>query len=512
MELCTVGLLVIILILTFLYMSMKRAHEFFKRHGIAGPQPARMFGTFSEYRKKGLLQTDMDLISKYGNVVGIYHGHMPVLLVADPEMIEAICIKHFDKFRNRKINLDLGSLLRKTVALSNDGQWRFLRDQISEVFKPIYLKKISGNLLQSTNHLISNIEDKLKNETDFDFQELCLCFSVDSMCNSLFSHNINSYKDKEDKIVNMIRKGWSAGTVGIARPALACAICPLMATMFSIFHYNAIPSDVREFFSQVVTSNMLKRHTDGEQNDLLSFIMKTTRRNSTVECQNNTARTINNVSSEYKLSETEMVANCLFFFLAGYDTTASTVVFTLYCLAKNQDCQEQLVKEIQNNISDTLDDVDKLEYLDMVINESLRIFPTYLRFSRCVQEDIVIKGTKFCKGTEVSFPVYAIHRNPEYFPDPEKFDPNRFSYLNTSKRNPFSFIPFGVGQRDCFAQTYAKITVKTAVVALLQKFRFSLSKKQMDPPPLSKGFYLRPENGLWLTVEKRTGDQDVLEL
>ena len=55
----------------------------------------------------------------------------------------------------------------------------------------------------------------------------------------------------------------------------------------------------------------------------------------------------------------------------------------------------------------------------------------------------------------------------------------RFSYLNTSKRNPFSFIPFGVGQRDCFAQTYAKITVKTAVVTLLQKFRFSLSKKQM---------------------------------
>ena len=55
----------------------------------------------------------------------------------------------------------------------------------------------------------------------------------------------------------------------------------------------------------------------------------------------------------------------------------------------------------------------------------------------------------------------------------------QISYLNTSKRNPFSFIPFGVGQRDCFAQTYAKITVKTAVVTLLQKFRFSLSKKQM---------------------------------
>ncbi|XP_076114096.1 cytochrome P450 3A13-like isoform X1 [Mytilus galloprovincialis] len=500
--------IVFTLLLIFIYM--KKAHSFFQRLGISGPQPAPFFGIFPEYKKKGITELDLELINKYGNVVGIYHGHKPVVLVADPEMIQDICITKFNKFKNRKVNLDLGPLLRKTVALSDNGQWTFLREHISEVFKPNYLEQITGKLLQSTEHLIHNIEEKLTAENDFDFQELCLAFSVDSLCNSLFGYNVNSYKDREDKTVDMIKKGWMAGTAGIARPAVACAVCPAMTKIFSAFSYNAIPTDVRKYLTNLVTKKMKKRHTEGGRTDLLSFIMTSSRRRSIiVDSQNNTTKSAENMASDYRLSETEIVANCLFFFLAGYDTTASTIVFTLYCLAKHPECQDKVLSEISNNLSSenlSYDDIENLQYLDMVLNETLRIFPTYLRYGRAVGEDTVIKGIKFPKGTEIQFPIYAIHRNKDNFPNPEKFDPNRFSKENVSKRHPMSFIPFGAGPRDCFGQSYAKLAVKIAVVSLIQKYKFSLSSKQNDPPTLAKTFYLRPENGLWLTVDRRTAD------
>lgn len=505
MELSTL-VLGIVFILTLLFIWMKRAHGFFKRNGIPGPEPTPLFGIFPEYKKKGVYQTDMDLVSQYGNVVGIYHGHRPVVLVADPEMIESICISNFDKFRNRKVPLDFGPMLRKTVSLSTDGQWRFLRDQISTLFNPTCLNKITSKIVESSDHLCNNIEEKLHNEKDIDLHPLCLSFSIDSMCNCLFGDNINSYKDETSHMVEMIKKGWLAGNEGVAKPVMACAVCPAMKSVFSMLQYNAIPSDVRSYFTKLVTKHMLRRHKDGGKNDLMSFLMKNSRRKSVVESPDYTTKNRHNISSDYRLSETEIVANCLFFFLAGYDTTATTLVFLLYCLAENPDCQDLLAKEISNiktNDSDS-DGVEGLQYLDMIFKETLRMFPPYLRFGRCVEEDVVIRGKKFYKGTEAAFPVYAIHRNPKIFPNPDKFDPHRFKEDCISKRHPLSFIPFGAGPRDCFAQSYTKLVVKTAVVCLLQKYRFSLSSSQKDPPALSKkGIYLRPQNGVWLSITKR---------
>lgn len=507
MEICTAGLLAFILCLTFIYLYTKNAHGFFRRLGISGPVPKALFGIFPEYKAKGFAQTDLDLTKQYGKVVGIYHGHKPVLLVADPDIVKAVCVTQFSKFPNRKIGLDLGPLLRRTVALSKNNQWKFLREHISEIFQPIYLIKITGKLVQSAEHLVSNVQTILLNEKDFNFQDLCLSYSVDSLCNSLFSHNVDSFNNKKDTTVTMIRKGWIAGNVGVVKPALACAVCPAMSRYFAFRKYDAIPSDVIEFLKSLVINKMTERHDSEGYSDFLAFLMNKCRRNSIVtDSQNNTTKQTGNLSYDYRLSEEEIVANSLFFFLAGYDTTASAVIFTLYCLAKNVECQEKLIQEIQSCVDKTglsYDVVDAMSYLEMVLCETLRLFPTYLRFSREVERDTNIKGTIFTKGIEVAFSVYALHMNEEYFPDPGRFDPERFNEENTSKRNPFCYVPFGVGSRDCFGQAYAKLAIKVAVISLLTKFKFSLSKVQKDPPELSKEMYIRPAKGLWLSVEPR---------
>ncbi|TFK16063.1 Cytochrome P450 4V2 [Platysternon megacephalum] len=149
-----------------------------------------------------------------------------------------------------------------------------------------------------------------------------------------------------------------------------------------------------------------------------------------------------------------------------------------------------------------MDDLKKLRYLECVVKEALRLFPSVPSFARTTSEDCHIKGFKIPKGTQVVIVTYALHRDPEVFPDPEEFRPERFFPENSSGRHPYAYVPFSAGSRNCIGQRFAQMEEKAVLAIILRRFWVETSQKREELGLVSE-LILRPNKGIWIQLKKR---------
>ncbi|XP_053403357.1 cytochrome P450 3A13-like [Mercenaria mercenaria] len=180
-----------------------------------------------------------------------------------------------------------------------------------------------------------------------------------------------------------------------------------------------------------------------------------------------------------------------------------------HSLAAYPDCQNRLSSEIHDVIGQrddaiSYDKILSMEYLDMFLQETLRMYPPAGRFNRQPNQDVEIKGLKLLKGEDVTFSTHALHRNPLFWSEPDRFDPERFASHSKDAIVPYSFIPFGAGPRNCVGMKLALAEVKMAIVRLLQHSRIERSPNFSVPPEITtKGGILRPKDGLFVKVVRR---------
>uniref|UniRef100_A0A8C8UNF6 unspecific monooxygenase n=2 Tax=Peromyscus maniculatus bairdii TaxID=230844 RepID=A0A8C8UNF6_PERMB len=144
-----------------------------------------------------------------------------------------------------------------------------------------------------------------------------------------------------------------------------------------------------------------------------------------------------------------------------------------------------------------------MEYLDMMVNETLRLYPIANRLERVSKKDVEINGVFIPKGTIVMVPTYPLHRDPEYWPEPEEFRPERFSKENKGSINPYVYLPFGNGPRNCIGMRFALISMKLAVIRVLQNFTLQPCEETEIPLKFSRQPILQPENPIILKIVSR---------
>ncbi|CAF5147143.1 unnamed protein product, partial [Rotaria magnacalcarata] len=165
--------------------------------------------------------------------------------------------------------------------------------------------------------------------------------------------------------------------------------------------------------------------------------------------------------------------------------------------------QEKVYEEIQQELGDdeiTHEKLSQLQYLDMAINETLRMYPPFIRFDRVASQDYQLGDYHIPKGTIINVPVYSIHHDAEYWPEPEKFIPERFSSAEKAKRHPVTFLPFGDGPRNCIGMRFALLEAKIAIAKTLRVVEFQKCEKTEVPLGLGKVAVLTPKNGIWVRV------------
>ncbi|CAG2169916.1 unnamed protein product, partial [Oppiella nova] len=179
------------------------------------------------------------------------------------------------------------------------------------------------------------------------------------------------------------------------------------------------------------------------------------------------------------LSYDELIAQCVMFLIAGYENTSTTLSLCLYSIAKHPEVQQKLYEEIHTfheqkiSSADSYETINSLKYMNAVIDETLRLFSPLMYLNRVATEDYELKGTGIIikKGHEVHIPTYPMHRDPEYFTDPQVFRPERFLPENIA-HNPYTYLPFGAGPRSCIGMRLAQLEFKLALVNLIHRYVF----------------------------------------
>jgi cytochrome P450 len=208
---------------------------------------------------------------------------------------------------------------------------------------------------------------------------------------------------------------------------------------------------------------------------------------------------------ELTLSAEELRDQVLTLFLAGYETVANALAWTWMLLGQNPTAETRLHDELDAVLAGrlpTLEDLPRLEYTTMVLSESMRLYPPAWAMGREALEDVSIGPYRLRKGSMIFFSQYIVHRDPRWFPHPERFWPERFTAEAKAARPRFAYFPFGGGGRQCIGESFAWMEATLALATIAQRWRLALVPGQtIEPQPK---ITLRPKNGIRVIAVPRT--------
>uniref|UniRef100_A0A8C3QLC3 Cytochrome P450 3A n=1 Tax=Cyanoderma ruficeps TaxID=181631 RepID=A0A8C3QLC3_9PASS len=471
----------------------------FKKLGIPGPKPLPFFGTCLEYRK-GFLEFDTECFKKYGKVWGIYDGRQATLAVTDPQIIKSVLVKDcYTTFTNRR-RADLAGVLTNAISLAEDEHWKRLRTVLSPTFTSGKLKEMLPIMKHYGEVLVKNVQKQVKEDSSISVKDIFGSYSMDVVTSTSFGVNIDSMNNPKDPFVREMKK---LVKFDFFSPVFILSfVFPFLIPIMAKMNVNIFPSDAVDFFMRSIAKIKQEREKEAHKGrvDFLQLM---------IESQRSSSQENNEGNHSYKaLNDTEILAQAFIFIFAGYEPTSNTLGFLAYELALHPDVQEKLLQEIDtvlpNKAPLTYEAIMKLEYLDMTVNETLRYYPLGGRIERTCKKDVEINGVTIPKGVVVTIPPYVLHRDPEYWPNPDEFRPERFSKENKESIDPYTYLPFGAGPRNCIGMRFALLTLKVAIVSLLQHFTFQTCKDTPIPIKLSSVGLLTPEKPIILKLVPRT--------
>jgi cytochrome P450 len=189
--------------------------------------------------------------------------------------------------------------------------------------------------------------------------------------------------------------------------------------------------------------------------------------------------------------------------IAGHDTSTALLAWTLYLLGRHPNAMAQARAEIAQHIgpnAPTYKQVGRLDYLDRVVKESLRLYPPIHAGMRRAAVDVSFQGYHIPANTRVMYSIYLTHRHPNYWPEPARFDPNRFSPEQHRARPPLTYVPFGGGPRNCIGAAFGLVEAKLVLARILQRFELTLVQPEVHP---HMGATLEPRPGVIMRVVSR---------
>ncbi|XP_051801660.1 cytochrome P450 3A56-like [Acanthochromis polyacanthus] len=488
-------LLIAFVTLFFVYANW--TYGAFKKMGIPGPSPVPLFGTMLAYRK-GFTKFDQQCFNKYGKHGGnIFDGRQPVLCITDPGMIKTVLIKEcYSLFTNRR-NFHLNGPLYDAVFNAEDEQWRRIRSILSPSFTSGRLKEMFDIMKRHSANMMSSFTKKADKDEPIELKDVFGSFSMDIVTSTAFSVDIDSLNNPSDPFVANIKKMLK---FDLFSPLLVIiGFFPFMGPIFEKMELSFFPKSVTDFFYAAL-QKIKSSHANGKQMNRVDFLQLM------IDSQKNSGPS--EADQDKSLTDHEILSQSMTFLFAGYETTSSTLTFLAYNLAKNPDVMKKLQHEIDttfpNQAPIQYQPLMQMEYLEGVINESLRLYPIAPRVERVAKATVEINGIVIPKGMVVMVPTWPMHRDPDVWPEPEKFKPERFCKENKDSIDPYTYMPFGLGPRNCIGMRFALVMIRLALVEILRKYNFTVCKETEIPLELDIQGLVAPKRPIKLKLTLRS--------
>ncbi|XP_017757764.1 PREDICTED: probable cytochrome P450 6a14 [Eufriesea mexicana] len=488
----------IIAVLVALYYYFTAYFNFWKNRSISGPKPVPIFGNmFSVITcRESLRNFIQELYVRYKNepMYGIFVRRKPVLVVQDPEIIKDVLIKDFPKFANRGFLMhDIAEPLSQHIFSLEAKRWRPLRTHLSPVFTSAKLKGMFSLILECSNHLESYLDTLVTKGEIVEIREVAAKFTTNVIGSCAFGIDMNSLTEEESQFRRIGKDIFHVRGMRLLR--LRFKEC--MGDLYNFLGYF-LPYDKVTVFLKKLTVDTLKYRQ--EHNVVRHDFM-----NTLLELRNHPEKL-----KEIELSDNFLAAQAFLFFAAGFETSSTTMTNALYELALNQDVQDKLREELiefsaKNDGEWSYETIKEMTYLDKVFKETLRKYPVSVLLLRETTENYIFRDMKVSipKGQKVWIPMFSIHRDPNIYPEPEKFDPERFSEEAVEARHPMHYLPFGLGPRNCIGARFGTYQTKIGLIKILRSHKVDVCEKTPIPYEFCPvAFVLVPKGGVHLKVTK----------
>ncbi|XP_051499974.1 thromboxane-A synthase [Apus apus] len=518
----TVTLALLAVFLVVLYWYSTSAFSKLSKVGIRHPPPLPFIGNLLFFRE-GFWENHTKLITEYGPVCGYYIGRQMFVVVSTPDMIKQILVTDFSNFTNRtKPNLISKPMLDSILCLRDD-RWKYVRSLLTPAFSDAKLKEMTPLINQACDVLLCNLKVYADSGKAFDIQRCYNCYTLDVVGTVAFGTEVDSQKNPNDPFVKNCRAFFE---MSLFKPLLILILSfPFIMIPLLRILPNKKQKELNSFFIQTIKNAIVFRDQQDaaeRRRDFLQWMLDSRDSADSLAAgcfdgispssasRQNEARLAGKASSakvRKTLTEDEIAGQAFLFLIAGYETTTSTLSFATYLLATNPECQQRVLQEVDEfsakHMVPDCQNVQGLPYLDMVIAETLRMYPPAFRFTREAAKDCIVLGQHIPAGAVIEIAVGHLHHNPEFWPDPEKFIPERFTEEAKKERHPFAYLPFGAGPRGCIGMKMGLLETKITLLRILQKFQFKTCPETEIPLQLKSKATLGPKNGVYIILESR---------
>lgn len=450
----------VIIALYFIYFTLVRNQNYWKIRNVPFVKPLPLFGNYKDLFlfKRHIFQIDQELCQRFPNepYVGSFYGTKPALIIQDPNLLKLIMSKEFYFFSGREISdyADREMLARNMFAVGGD-EWKTLRMNLTPLFSSAKLKNMFHLIKNSADALESLLAEELKKSPNIEIRDILSRYTIECITSCAFGLSSGTMKSYTDNSRNPFK------TVGeqIFDTSEFRALKNICRTMwpglFYAFGFKLLDDDVSTFFNNIISGVLKEREkTKSSRNDFVDLILAWKKENYiSGDCLSN-AKTGDKKRFNIEVNDELLVAQCVLFFGAGFETTSTSISYLMYELAKNKIAQEKVIKEVDeyfaNNEEYKFECINCMPYTEACIEESLRLYPVLGILFREVMHDFTLPtGLSMKRGDRIHIPVYPIQHNPDHFPEPEEFRPERFFGEEKKNIKPFTYMPFGEGPRTC---------------------------------------------------------------
>lgn len=447
---------------------------------IPGPAPVRslpaMLHTLREVERDPLAYLQQ-ATQRYGDLWQMETGPMRQVIISHPDHIYEVCVRQADQFHKDRDYSDTRRGLARFLGnglLTSDGEfWKRQRKLVAPAFHTRRISAYAETMIERTLHMLDGWEGQRELDVDAEMMRLTLQIVV----KALFNADITEEAERVGDAMTVLQ--YMAGSNSFSIEALLPEWLPTPKR----FRENRAVSDL----DGIVYPLIAERRASGEdKGDLLSMLL------------------LSEDEDGGRMSDKQVRDEAVTLFLAGHETTANTLNWTWMLLAQHPEVEARLHAEIDAVLGDRppkLADLKQLPYAEQVIKESMRLYPPAYAFGRMALNDVEIDGYVIPQGSSVGVISYLAHRDPRWWDEPERFNPDRFSPEHEPHIRRYSYLPFGAGPRICIGNSFAMMEAHLLLVAVAQRYQLRLAPGQVvEPEPL---ITLRPKNGLHMRLEAR---------
>jgi cytochrome P450 len=416
------------------------------------------------------LEMSRQIAEKYGSIAIIQIGPKRMYLISDPALAHEMLVTKADKF-HKDIMIKRALNFTGNGLVINEGEsWKKQRRLAQPAF---HHKRIDAYGQMMVHQTTATLADWCSGQEIGIFHEM-MKTTLKIVCQALFSTDVSARVVRLGELMETLLDG--------ANDRLT--IAPMLADIFPSPKNRRQTAALKEL--DALIADIIREHRKQNQDtgDLLSMLMLA-----------------HDENSSETMSDQQLRDEIITLILAGHETTATALTWTWFLLAQHPEVEAKLRDEISvlSGRLPTMADLENLPYTDMVIKESMRLYPPAGGVSRQAIEDVTLGEHMIPKGSSLAISTFVMHRDPKYFPEPEKFTPERFSKERATEIPRYAYLPFGAGPRVCIGNAFAMMEARLILATVLQRFTLQLVPGQQIVP--KQLFTTRPNQDIRMVVK-----------